>query len=132
MVRVFRGRIVSMIRWDNRERQYHAPFDIIIQTHPEDVYIRDMFDDSINPDTGKSYYDVGYMEQQVENGSAEWSVVNVLCNLNGVELGSCALGGAYIDEHYDLMSFVYDNGMIDEAKNDAKIWLDKTKEVVYA
>tara|TARA_E500000318_G_C3457365_1_gene171240 strand:- start:172 stop:537 length:366 start_codon:yes stop_codon:yes gene_type:complete len=121
-----------MLRWDNRERQYHAPFDIIIQTIPEEVRIRDMFDDSINPDTGKSYYDVDYMEQQVENGSAEWSVVNVQCMLNGVELGSFAIGGAYLDEHYDLMSFVYDNGMIDEAKNDAKIWLDNTKEVVYA
>ena len=80
--------------WDNRERQHHAPFDIIIQTTPETVPLRDMFDDSINPDTGKSYYDVD-------------------------------------DKHYDLKSFVYDNGMIDEAKTDAKIWLDNTKEVVY-
>ena len=117
--------------WDNRERQYHAPFDIIIQTTPETVPLRDMFDASINPDTGKSYYDVDYMEQQVNEGRAEWSVVNVQCLLNGVELGSCALGGAYLDKHYDLKSFVYDNSMIDEAKNDAKIWLDKTKEVVY-
>ena len=117
--------------WDNRESQYHAPFDIIIQTTPETVPLSDMFDDSINPDTGNSYNDVDYMERQVTDGSAEWSVVNVQCNLNGVELGSCAIGGAYLDEHYDLKSFVNDNGMIDEAKNDAKIWLDNTKEVEY-
>ena len=109
-----------MPRWDNRERQYHAPYDIIIQTHPEDVAIRDMFDDYIL-----------WMERQVEQGDAEWVVVNVQCLLNGVELGSCAIGGAYLDEHYGLESFVNDHGMIDEAKNDAKIWLDNTKEVVY-
>jgi len=119
-----------MLRWDNRERQYHAPYDIIIQTHPEDVPMGDMFDESINPDTGKTYYDVGYMEQQVEQGLAEWVVVNVQCLLNGVEIGSDALGGAYLTEDYDLKSFVYDNGMIDNAKADAKIWLEKTKEVI--
>lgn len=120
-----------MTRWNNVEVQHHAPFDIVIQTTPDTVPMSDMFDDSINPDTGKSYYDVDYMERQVEQGQAEWVVVNVQCMLNGIELGSFAIGGAYLDEHYDLKSFVYDHGMIDEAKNDAKIWLDKTKEVVY-
>jgi len=113
-----------MIRWDNRERQYHAPFDIIIQTHPEDVYIRDMFDDSIDPDTGKSYYDVGYMERQVELGEAEWLMVRVECRLNGQEIGSSVLGGAFLTGDYDLKSFVYDNGMIDEAKSEAWKWYD--------
>jgi len=119
-----------MIRWDNRERQYHAPYDIIIQTTPDTVPLRDMFDDSINPDTGKTYYDVGYMERQVEQGDAEWVIVSVQCLLNGVEIGSDALGGAYLTEDYDLKSFVYDNSMIDNAKADAKIWLEKTKEVI--
>ena len=117
-----------MLRWDNRERQYHAPFDIIIQTHPEDVYISDMFDDSIDPDTGKSYYDVGYMEQQVENGSAEWLMVKVECRLNGQEIGSSVLGGAFLTEDYDLKAFVYDNDMIDEAKSEAWKWYDGAKD----
>ena len=118
-----------MLRWDNRERQYHAPFDIIIQTIPEEVRIRDMFDDSIDPDTGQSYYDVDYMNRQVELGEAEWLMVKVECRLNGQEIGSSALGGAFLTEDYDLKSFVYDNGMIDDAKAEAITWLKESKEV---
>ena len=47
--------------WDNRIREYHAPFDIIVTVRPEFVPIADLFDDSIDPDTGKKYYDVDYM-----------------------------------------------------------------------
>ena len=119
-----------MIRWDNRERQYHAPFDIIIQTHPEDVYIRDMFDDSINPDTGKSYYDVDYMNRQVELGEAEWLMVKVECRLNRQVIGSSMLGGVYLDKYYDLKSCVHDNGLIDNAKTEGWKWYNEASDTM--
>ena len=115
--------------WDNRIRQYHAPFDIIVTVKPEFVPIADLFDDSIDPDTGQSYYDVDYMNRQVELGEAEWLMVKVECRLNGQEIGSSALGGAFLTEDYDLKSFVYDNGMIDDAKAEAITWLKESKEV---
>ena len=117
--------------WDNRIRQYHAPFDIIVTVKPEFVPIADLFDDSIDPDTGQSYYDVDYMNRQVELGEAEWLMVKVECRLNGQEIGSSALGGAFLTEDYDLKSFVYDNGMIDDAKAEAITWLKESKEVFY-
>ena len=115
--------------WDNRIREYHAPFDIIVTVKPEFVPITDLFDDSIDPDTGQSYYDVDYMNRQVELGEAEWLMVKVECRLNGQEIGSSALGGAFLTEDYDLKSFVYDNGMIDDAKAEAITWLKESKEV---
>tara|TARA_X000001382_G_scaffold119954_1_gene101159 strand:+ start:286 stop:654 length:369 start_codon:yes stop_codon:yes gene_type:complete len=115
--------------WDNRIREYHAPFDIIVTVKPEFVPIADLFDDSIDPDTGQSYYDVDYMNRQVELGEAEWLMVKVECRLNGQEIGSSALGGAFLTEDYDLKSFVYDNGMIDDAKAEAITWLKESKEV---
>ena len=115
--------------WDNRIRQYHAPFDIIVTVKPEFVTIADLFDDSIDPDTGQSYYDVDYMNRQVELGEAEWLMVKVECRLNGQEIGSSMLGGAFLTEDYDLKAFVYDNGMIDDAKAEAITWLKESKEV---
>jgi len=115
--------------WDNRIREYHAPFDIIVTVKPEFVPIADLFDDSIDPDTGQSYYDVDYMNRQVELGEAEWLMVKVECRLNGQEIGSSMLGGAFLTEDYDLKSFVYDNGMIDDAKAEAITWLKESKEV---
>ena len=115
--------------WDNRIREYHAPFDIIGTVKPEFVPIADLFDDSIDPDTGQSYYDVDYMNRQVELGEAEWLMVKVECRLNGQEIGSSVLGGAFLTEDYDLKSFVYDNGMIDDAKAEAITWLKESKEV---
>ena len=115
--------------WDNRIRQYHAPFDIIVTVKPEFVPIADLFDDSIDPDTGQSYYDVDYMNRQVELGEAEWLMVKVECRLNGQEIGSSMLGGAFLTEDYDLKAFVYDNGMIDDAKAEAITWLKESKEV---
>ena len=115
--------------WDNRIREYHAPFDIIVTVKPEFVPIADLFDDSIDPDTGQSYYDVDYMNRQVELGEAEWLMVKVECRLNGQEIGSSALGGAFLTKDYDLKAFVYDNGMIDDAKAEAITWLKESKEV---
>ena len=117
------------MNWDNRIREYHAPFDIIVTVKPEFVPIADLFDDSIDPDTGQSYYDVDYMNRQVELGEAEWLMVKVECRLNGQEIGSSVLGGAFLTEDYDLKSFVYDNGMIDDAKAEAITWLKESKEV---
>ena len=115
--------------WDNRIREYHAPFDIIVTVKPEFVPIADLFDDSIDPDTGQSYYDVDYMNRQVELGEAEWLMVKVECRLNGQEIGSSVLGGAFLTEDYDLKAFVYNNGMIDDAKAEAITWLKESKEV---
>ena len=115
--------------WDNRIREYHAPFDIIVTVKPEFVPIADLFDDSIDPDTGQSYYDVDYMNRQVELGEAEWLMVKVECRLNGQEIGSSMLGGAFLTEDYDLKAFVYNNGMIDDAKAEAITWLKESKEV---
>ena len=120
--------------WDNRIREYHAPFDIIVTVKPEFVPIADLFDDSIDPDTGQSYYDVDYMSRQGELGEAEWLMVKVECRLNGQEIGSSMLGasmlgGAFLTEDYDLKAFVYDNGMIDDAKAEAITWLKESKEV---
>ena len=117
-----------MSGWDNRIRQYHAPFDIIVTVKPEFVPIADLFDDSIDPDTGKSYYDVDYMNRQVELGEAEWLIVKVECRLNGQEIGSSVLGGAFLTKDYDLKSFVYDNGMIDDAKAEGWKWYDETSD----
>ena len=110
--------------WDNRIREYHAPFDMIVTVKPEFVPIADLFDDSIDPDTGKKYYDVDYMNRQVELGEAEWLMVKVECRLNGQVIGSSMLGGVYLDKYYDLKACVHDNGLIDNAKAEAWKWYD--------
>ena len=69
------------------------------------------------------------MNRQVELGEAEWLMVKVECRLNGQEIGSSMLGGAFLTEDYDLKAFVYNNGMIDDAKAEAITWLKESKEV---
>ena len=116
--------------WDNRIREYHAPFDIIVTVRPEFVPIADLFDDSIDPDTGKKYYDVDYMNRQVELGEAEWLIVKVECRLNGQVIGSSQLGGVYLDKYYDLKSCVYDNGLIDNAKTEGWKWYNEASDTM--
>ena len=114
--------------WDNRIREYHAPFDIIVTVKPEFVPIADLFDDSIDPDTGKKYYDVEYMNRQVELGEAEWLMVKVECRLNGHEIGSSMYGGAFLTKDYDLKAFVHDHSMIDDAKAEGWKWYDEASK----
>ena len=116
--------------WDNRIREYHAPFDIIVTVRPEFVPIADLFDDSIDPDTGKKYYDVDYMNRQVELGEAEWLMVKVECRLNGQVIGSSMLGGVYMDNYYDVKSCVHDNGLIDNAKTEGWKWYNEASDTM--
>lgn len=72
-------------------------FEIIVDRTWEDLSLADCFDTSIDPETGKPYYDVHEMARQIDACDLEWFMLRVRVLLDGHELGSHYLGGMLYD-----------------------------------
>jgi hypothetical protein len=98
-------------------------FDVKIGYFPEDIYVGDCFDDSIDPDTGKPYYDTDEMARKIDMGYLDWFVARVQYLYDGIEMGSAYLGGNLYDDadkaiEEGLSGYLED--MIDEARDEAQ------------
>lgn len=72
-------------------------FEVIVDKTWEDLSLDQCFDTSIDPDTGKPYYDVRKMARQVDAGDLDWFMLRVRVLLDGHEFGSHYLGGCLYD-----------------------------------
>jgi hypothetical protein len=72
-------------------------FEIIVDKTWEDLSLDQCFDTSIDPASGKPYYDVRKMARQVDQGDLDWFMLRVRVMLDGHEMGSHYLGGCLYD-----------------------------------
>ena len=86
-----------MRHWDELLREQRNGLTVVVDKSWEDIPLDHLFDTSIDPDTGKPYYDVDEMARQVDAGDLEWFMLRVRVMLDGHELGSHYLGGLLYD-----------------------------------
>lgn len=92
-------------------------FDVIVDKTWEELSLADCFDTSIDPETGKPYYDVCKMARQVDVGDLEWFMLRVRVMLDGHELGSHCQGGLLYD--WNRITDVLTDGIAEDCISEA-------------
>ena len=95
-------------------------FEIIVDKTWEDIPLADLFDTSINPDTGLPYYDVEQMARDIDRGNLDYFMLRVRALVDGHELGSSYVGGFLYEDASEVLRDGIAEDMIYEAIAEAK------------
>lgn len=79
-------------------------FEVIVDKTWEDLSLDQCFDTSIDPDTGKPYYDVRKMARQIDSCELDWFMLRVRVLLDGHEMGSHYLGGCLYEDAREVLT----------------------------
>ena len=79
--------------WTELLREPRLGFEIIVDKTWEDIPLDHLFDTSIDPDTGKPYYDVKDMARKIDNCDLDYFMLRARVLLDGHEMGSHIVGG---------------------------------------
>lgn len=96
-------------------------FDIIVDKTYEDLDPKDMFDDSIDPDTGKPYFDMDEIYSDINNGNLDWFMLRVRVFVAGVELGTDYVGGFLYKDAREVLTDGVVEDMIHTAMQEARV-----------
>ncbi len=95
-------------------------FEIIVDKTWEDIPLADLFDTSIDPDTGKPYYDIDQMARDIDRGDLDYFMLRVRALVDGHELGSSYVGGFLYEDASEVLRDGTAEDMIWEAVAEAK------------
>jgi len=73
--------------------EQRGPFTVIVDKTWEDMPLADLFDTSLDPDTGLPYFDVAKMAQQIDRGDLDYFMLRVRVLFEGHELAAEHVGG---------------------------------------
>jgi hypothetical protein len=96
-------------------------FEVIVDKTWEDIPLEDLFDTSIDPDTGLPYYDVEQMARDIDRGSLDYFMLRVRALVDGHELGSSYVGGFLYEDASEVLRDGTAEDMIWEAVAEAKV-----------
>jgi hypothetical protein len=94
-------------------------FEVIVDKTWEDLSLDQCFDTSIDPESGKPYYDVRKMARQVDRCELDWFMLRVRVMLDGHELGSHYLGGCLYEDAREVLTDGTAEDCIGEALHEA-------------
>lgn len=95
-------------------------FEVIVDKTWEDIPLADLFDTSIDPDTGKPYFDVEDMARKIDRCELDYFMLRVRVLLQGHELGSHYVGGFLYEDASEVLRDGTAEDMIWEALREAK------------
>lgn len=109
-------------------------FEIVVDKTWEDLSLDQCFDTSIDPDTGRPYYDVRKIARQVAAGDLEWFILRVRVLLDGHEFGSHYLGECLYEWNKvnDVLTDGTAEDCIYEALKEAKAEVKRLKDKLNA
>jgi hypothetical protein len=96
-------------------------FEVIVDKTWEDIPLADLFDTSIDPDTGKPYFDVEDMARKIDRCELDYFMLRVRVLLQGHELGSSYVGGFLYEDASEVLRDGVAEDMIWEALCEAKL-----------
>lgn len=95
-------------------------FEVIVDKTWEDIPLADLFDTSIDPDTGKPYFDVEDMARRIDRCELDYFMLRVRVLLQGHELGSHYVGSFLYEDASEVLRDGTAEDMIWEAMREAK------------
>ena len=109
-----------MRHWDELLREDRAGFEIIVDKTWEDIPLDHLFDTSIDPDTGKPYYDVKDMARKIDRGDLDYFMLRARVLLDGHEMGSHIVGGFLYEDAREVLTDGMAEDLIYQAMSEAK------------
>jgi hypothetical protein len=106
--------------YDELARYERDGFDVIVDKTWEDIPLADLFDTSIDPDTGKPYFDVEDMARKIDRCELDYFMLRVRVLLDGHELGSHYVGGFLYEDASEVLRDGVAEDMIYEAMLEAR------------
>jgi hypothetical protein len=79
-------------------------FEVVVDKTWEDLSLDQCFDTSIDPDSGKPYYDVRKMARQIDRCELDWFMLRVRVLLDGHEFGTHYLGGCLYEDAREVLT----------------------------
>jgi len=95
-------------------------FNVIVDKTWEDLHPQDSFDTSINPDTGKPYYDIEEMCRKIDRGDLDWFMLRVRVMHEDVELAVNYVGGFLYEDAREVLTDGTAEDMIAESLDEAR------------
>jgi hypothetical protein len=95
-------------------------FEVIVDKTWEDIPLDHLFDTSIDPDTGKPYFDVEDMARKIDRCELDYFMLRVRVLLDGHELGSHYVGGFLYEDPMEVLRDGTAEDMIWEAMREAR------------
>jgi hypothetical protein len=95
-------------------------FNVIVDKTWDDLHPQDSFDTSINPDTGKPYYDIEEMCRKIDRGDLDWFMLRVRVMHEDVELAVNYVGGFLYEDAREVLTDGTAEDMIEESLDEAR------------
>jgi hypothetical protein len=90
--------------WTELLREPRMGFEIIVDKTWEDIPLDHLFDTSIDPDTGKPYYDVKDMARKIDRCELDYFMLRARILLDGHEMGSHVVGGFLYEDARETLT----------------------------
>jgi hypothetical protein len=93
-----------MRHYDTLLETQRGPYTVIVDKTWEDLPLDHLFDTSIDPDTGRPYYDIHDMYAKIEMGDLDYFMLRTRVFYEGVELSSEYLGGMLYEDAKECLT----------------------------
>jgi hypothetical protein len=117
-----------MRHWDELLREQRMGFEIVVDKSWEDIPLESLFDTSIDPDTGKPYFDVKDMARKIDRGDLDYFMLRARVLLDGHELGEHIVGGFLYEDARETLKDGMAEDLIYQAMHEAKTEVLRLRE----
>jgi hypothetical protein len=109
-----------MRHWDELLREQRNGLTVVVDKSWEDIPLDHLFDTSIDPDTGKPYYDVKDMARKIDRGDLDYFMLRARVLFNELELGEHIVGGFLYEDAREVLRDGMAEELIYAAEQEAK------------
>jgi hypothetical protein len=106
--------------WDVLEERDIGQLRIVVDKTWEDSHPRDLFDTSIDPDTGRPYFDIEQMCQDIDDDKLDWFMLRARVFYENIELGRSIVGGFLYEDAREVLQDGTAEDLMWEAMQEAK------------
>jgi hypothetical protein len=114
--------------WTELLREPRLGFEIIVDKTWEDIPLDHLFDTSIDPDTGKPYFDVKDMARKIDNCDLDYFMLRARVLLDGHEMGQHIVGGFLYEDARETLKDGMAEDLIYQAMSEAKTEVLRLRE----
>jgi hypothetical protein len=114
--------------WTELLREQRLGFEIIVDKTWEDIPLDHLFDTSIDPDTGKPYYDVKDMARKIDRCDLDYFMLRARVLLDGHEMGQHIVGGFLYEDARETLKDGMAEDLIYQAMSEAKTEVLRLRE----
>jgi hypothetical protein len=106
--------------WDVLEERDVGQLHIVVDKTWDDGHPKDCFDTSIDPDTGRPYFDIEQMCQDIDDDKLDWFMLRARVFYEDIELGSHICGGFLYEDAREVLQDGMAEDLMCEAMREAK------------